>query len=166
MLMYNSKIAYLVCIFLLLGCNRTITHSYQEFLDEETTNPGFYKSELAKQLKYPPVYRENKIEGPAHFLLKHHKSNEVELELVSHKFDSVLSSNFAKPISGEIAFKNVRNTIKKINAIYLKGSEKDYQAKFSILFDMEPYENDTTVYDKYDFVVLGEEVDIKIEHKQ
>lgn len=141
-------------------------YDFHHFLETKSTDKEKYLQNFKKNLRYPPISRENNLEGALEFLVISSGNDELELILRTSKIEGGLVElkNNQLQFAAEIFKEAVQKVFEETNAKFLKENKEKYLTSFTVLFDMLPFEKDKRIYKQYDFVIQGDEIKLEIKH--
>lgn len=140
-------------------------YNFNQFLLNKSKDKVEYLKGFNKNLQYPGIGRENNIEGSLEFLVMSCGDDELELILRKSKIETGLEGVKQDQIKYAIAIfeRAVQKAFKETNRNFLKENTEKYLTSFTVLFDNFPFEEDKQIYEKYDFVIKGDKVELKIQ---
>ena len=161
---YKIKTLSIIIIFLffnqfLIGQNSGYfyKYSFNQFLLSKTANHKEYIESLKNKILYPPIAKENSIEGTLKYLIINSGKNEPEIILVEKKLYS--QKNGKEVEKSRLIYFNFDEIIKKAfnftNNIYLNKNTEKYITEFSVIFDLEPYEKRNKSKSESEIVIKG-----------
>jgi len=114
--------------------------------------------ELSNQIKYPPIFRENEIEGFSKFIIKSDGDKSFELIQANSIFDSkkVDTIKNRSAVHSHI-FRAVERAFEQLKIKNLNNNTEKCFTEFTILFDISPFREDT---DDFDIVISVDKIKI------
>ncbi len=120
-------------------------------------------NKIKEEIKYPPILRENAVEGFSKFMIKSDGNENFELIQMSAKFDSdkIDINKNESAIKSQI-YLTVKRAFEKNGVDQLILNSEKCFTEFTVLFDIEPYENIPKENLAFDMIIKTE----KIKRKQ
>jgi len=161
----KMKKVFLTSIVILTCLNIGTSQGTDCFIKYEINDFLLHKVEsitsdsLKSHIKYPPILRENEVEGYSKFMIMSYGDSDFEIIQMSSNFqsDKVEIEKYHSNIKGTI-FKIVKNAFDKAGIEKLINNEKCF-TEFTVFFDLRPFEE---VNAKCDFLIKANKVELII----